>query len=400
MNSIATENYRYNLPEELIAKYPLAGRDQSRLLLCKSGTIEEDSFRNLANHLESNDMLMFNDSKVVRARLIMRKETGALIEILCLEPYYPISFEKNFASVKPVRWRCLIGNLRRWKSGRLATTIEEGGRTVRLEADKMEREGDEWIVEFSWDDKTLSFSEILERAGKVPIPPYLNRDDEPLDADRYQTVYCKSEGSVAAPTAGLHFTPAVIESLARKGLLSDTITLHVGAGTFRPIKSPEVRDHEMHTEHFFVSAENIKSLLTGRVIAVGTTTMRAVESIYWAGVSIIEGRMNHISGPSVGQWEPYRHNRVIDKERALEAVGEYIETTNSGVMSAKTSLMIVPGYRFRVAEGLITNFHLPGSTLMLLVAALAGERWRDIYDYAIERRFRFLSYGDSSLIIP
>lgn len=400
MININTDDYSYPLEESRIAKYPPAERDSSRLLVNLGGMLSDDRFKNLPGYLNKGDLLVFNDSKVVKARLLMRKETGALIEVFCLEPYFPLDFDRNFSSTGPVKWKCLIGNLRKWKSGLVSVSFTHKGKECYLWAKRLEKSGDSWIVEFDWSNRSLTFSDILLESGRVPIPPYLARPDEEIDTVRYQTIYCTSDGSVAAPTAGLHFTQRVLDDLGSAGIRKASITLHVSAGTFKPIKSHNIFDHEMHTEHFFIKSGFISALRQGRVIAVGTTSLRALESLYWTGVSLAEGRLNPAQGPYVGQWEAYKPHRDIPVDVALDAVGDYIESQTEKVLAARTSLIIVPGYRFRIVDGLITNFHIPGSTLLMLVAAFTGNGWRDMYNYAIEREYRFLSYGDSSLIIP
>lgn len=400
MKNIIIDNFNYNLPEDRIAKYPLAERDSSKLLLSIKGEINEDLFHNLPDHLRENDLLVFNNSRVVRARLLMKKESGASIEVFCLEPHLPIDFARNFASTGPVRWKCLIGNLKKWKSGTISSAVQINGTDHIISARRHEKSGDSWVVEFDWGNTGLTFSDILEHAGRVPIPPYLNRKDEDIDNVRYQTIYCNTDGSVAAPTAGLHFTDRVFTSLDSMGIRRAEVTLHVSAGTFKPVKSLQIADHEMHTEHFYVTPESLRSLITGRIIAVGTTSLRSLESLYWIGVSMIEGSFNPATGAVVSQWEPYRPHRNVTAGEAIAAILEYIESHPAGILEAKTSLIIVPGYRFRVVHGLITNFHQPKSTLLLLVAAFAGEGWHEMYDYALNNNFRFLSYGDSSLIIP
>jgi S-adenosylmethionine:tRNA ribosyltransferase-isomerase len=400
MKNIIIDNFNYDLPEERVAKYPLSERDSSKLLLNIQGEISEEVFVNLHNHLADNDLLVFNNSRVVRARLLMKKESGATIEVFCLEPHLPIDFARNFASTGPVRWKCLIGNLKKWKSGKISSMVQVNGTDLVITAERFEKSGESWVVEFDWENRELTFSDILEQAGRIPIPPYLNRKDEDIDKLRYQTIYCNTDGSVAAPTAGLHFTERVFAALDSKGIRRAEVTLHVSAGTFKPVKALQITDHEMHTEHFYVTPETLQSLLSGRVIAVGTTSLRTLESLYWIGVSMIEGKFNPAAGPVVSQWEPYRPHRNIPAREAIEAIMEYIESHPTGLLEAKTSLIIVPGYRFRIVNGLITNFHQPKSTLLLLVAAFAGEKWHEMYDYAIGNDFRFLSYGDSSLIIP
>ena len=400
MKHIRIEDYDYDLPEDKIARYPLAERDNSRLLVSTGENLSEDRFYNLPEYLSPGDILVYNNSRVVKARLLMRKESGAMIEVFCLEPHLPIDFDRNFASTRPVRWKCLIGNLKKWKSGNVSLLFTHNEKQYTLTATRLEKSGESWIVEFGWNHGELAFSDVLSLAGRVPIPPYLERPDEPVDTLRYQTIYCNTDGSVAAPTAGLHFTERVLNGLTEKGVASASITLHVSAGTFRPVKSISIADHEMHTEHFYITPEELDSLKKGRVIAVGTTSLRTLESIYWIGVSIIERKFNPASGPYVSQWEPYRPHRDISAYDAICAVDAYIRSHPSGILEGRTSLIIVPGYRFRVVKGLITNFHQPRSTLLLLVAAFAGEKWKEMYKFAMENGFRFLSYGDSSLILP
>jgi len=400
MKHIIIDNYTYSLPEDRIARYPLTARDRSKLLLNMGGKISEDEFINLPEYLKPDDALIFNNSRVVRARILMKKESGATIEVFCLEPHAPIDFARNFASNSPVRWKCLIGNLKKWKGGEIHVSSNIKGKEVIVSAQRIEKSGESWVVEFGWKDTDLTFADILESAGRIPIPPYLNRKDEDIDLDRYQTIYCTTNGSVAAPTAGLHFTEKVFSELEVKGIVRAEVTLHVSAGTFKPVKAFHITDHEMHTEHFYVTPETLDILEQRRIIAVGTTSLRTLESIYWIGVSLIEGRFNPALGPVTDQWYPYRHHREISAGEAIAAVKGYIDSTHSGILEAKTSLIIVPGYRFRIVSGLITNFHQPRSTLLLLVAAFAGSNWLEMYDYALSNRFRFLSYGDSSLIIP
>jgi len=400
MQPILLDDYKYLLPDEKIARYPLAMRDKSRLLLNRGGILSEDIFQNLPDHLNEGDMLVFNNSRVVRARMIMKKESGAVVEVFCLEPHLPIDFARNFASNGPVRWKCLIGNLKKWKSGKVFTSVILDGNELIISAERIEKSGESWVVEFNWSDKNFQFCDILNSAGNIPIPPYLRRKDEEIDKTRYQTIYCDTDGSVAAPTAGLHFSDEVFLKLAEKGIEKSSITLHVSAGTFKPVKALEITDHEMHTEHIYATAETLDLLSERRIIAVGTTTLRTLESIYWIGVSMIEGRFNPAIGPVVGQWDPYRPHREISMADSFDAVKSYINSHPSGILEARTSLIIVPGYRFRVVRGLITNFHQPGSTLLLLVAAFAGKNWKEMYDYALGNDFRFLSYGDSSLILP
>lgn len=398
--NIIIRDYTYELPEEKIARYPLDERDSSKLLIYRAGNIEQDVFRNLSNHLSNNDILVCNHTRVIRARLIFRKHTGAIIEIFCLEPEQPSDYERNFASREPVEWKCLVGNLKKWKDGRLDMLINHKGITVSFYADLVVKKEKSTIIRFSWDNDQISFSEILEIAGHVPVPPYLKRDEEEVDKLRYQTVYSKVDGSVAAPTAGLHFTTQVLADLNNKGIRTETITLHVGAGTFVPVKTDTAGGHKMHIEHFKVERNMIEAILGKRVISVGTTTLRTLESLYWLGHKISRGKINTGDDIYLEQWYPYDNITNTDYEVYLESIMEYMDNNNLQYIEARTGIIIVPGYSVRIAKGLITNYHMPGSTLLLLVAAFTGDDWKKIYNYSLKNEFRFLSYGDSSLLLP
>lgn len=389
-------DYSYELPHGRIAEHPAARRDHSRLLIMNGDGISEDRFYNLHEHLPPGGLMVFNNTRVIRARLVFRKATGARIEVFCLEPLEP-SPEINiaFESTPPVVWKCLVGNARKWRSGKL--TMDLGGDRGHLFAEKTGESEGVFAVRFSWDIQGKSFSEVIDEAGKVPLPPYIEREAEAEDVERYQTIYARHHGSVAAPTAGLHFTPEVLDSLKAKNIGFENVTLHVGAGTFRPVAHPDIRDHKMHTEQILISQDLIRAILNkkGALTAVGTTSLRTIESLYWFGVLLEE---DEDAAFSVSQWEPYqRMSPPISSEKALSNILNHMQESGKEVISGHTSLIIIPGYSFRIADILITNFHMPRSTLLLLVAAFAGEKWRDAYAYALENNFRFLSYGDSCL---
>ena len=398
--NIKIRDYSYDLPEDRIAPYPLEERDASNLLIYRAGQIERDIFRNIGNYLMSGDMLVYNQTKVIRARLIFRKATGAAIEIFCLEPEEPSDYESNFAAKEPVEWLCMVGKRKKWKSGILEMEIDHKGKAFRLYAEQIKKKGSESLLRFSWDNNGLSFSEVLELAGHVPVPPYLKREDEDIDRIRYQTVYSKEEGSVAAPTAGLHFNEKVLSELSSKGIGTAAITLHVGAGTFVPVKSDTAGGHNMHIEHFRIGRDTINNIMGRRVIAVGTTSLRSLESLYWIGHLIHSGSIRPGEEILLDQWYPYDNQSDITFEKSMQVIREYMDNNHMDHIEARTGIIIVPGYRMRVVKGLITNYHLPGSTLLLLVAAFTGADWKRIYEYSIENDFRFLSYGDSSLLLP
>jgi S-adenosylmethionine:tRNA ribosyltransferase-isomerase len=390
-------DYNYNLPDERIAKYPLEQRDISKLLVYKNKTIAEHSFRSVIDFIPHDGLLVFNNTKVVQARLNFKRETGASIEVFLLEPITPIDYAQSFATTSSCRWKCIVGNLKKWKGDILR--LEIGGTSAILKVEKVGINGEGVEVEFSWTEN-LSFAKVVEICGRVPIPPYLNRKDEAIDKSRYQTVYAQPEGSVAAPTAGLHFTPELLQKIQQKGIETASVTLHVGAGTFKPVKAETIDEHEMHTEHFFVTKELLQSLLKkkGQVCSVGTTTLRSLESIYWLGVkvnmSLNESTILHIS-----QWEPYSLSGSLSFDDSLNSLLNWMKINNKDYFEAETQICIVPGYTFKIVNILITNFHQPKSTLLLLVSAFVGEDWKRIYSYALENDFRFLSYGDSSMLI-
>ncbi len=401
MQKIKIDEYDYDLPADRIAQHPLTGRDSSKLLVYDGKGISSDSFRNIGSHIPPGSHLVFNNTRVISARLLFRKGSGALVEVLCLEPLSPHSYELSFSSVDPVEWKCMIGNLKKWKGGILSMEFTSGGEVNILMAERIGQEGEAWRVKFSWSNPGLSFSEVIEASGHTPLPPYINREDETEDKYRYQTVYSEIRGSVAAPTAGLHFTDELLRSLSENGIGASNITLHVGAGTFQPVRTSDIAEHTMHCERFSVKGDTIGNLLAnqGKIIAVGTTSVRTLESIYWLGVKIIADRSMQNNEAAISQWEPNREDKGISVIESLSALKNWMSEKNINKLEASTSLIIVPGYRFRMIEGMITNFHQPRSTLLLLVSAWTGNDWKKIYGYALDNGFRFLSYGDSSLLI-
>lgn len=398
--NINIEDYDYPLPDERIAKFPLAERTDSKLLVYRGGEIEERHFADLGDVLPEGSLLVFNNTKVIRARIVMHKASGARIEVFCLEPHDPADYERAFAVRGECVWSCIVGNLKKWKDGAVAIDFDCAGAACRVEAEIVERGTREHLVRFRW-TAPLTFGQLLEHLGRIPIPPYLNRESEEIDNTRYQTVYSRFEGSVAAPTAGLHFTEALIERMRTRGFRFGEVTLHVGAGTFLPVKSENAAEHPMHTEHFEVTAASVRQLLEyhGRIVAVGTTSVRTLESLAALAWRIERGG-DPECGRVVGQWELYDLPEAFGGRRALEVLASWMERNGKERLQAATRIMITPlGYRFRVVQQIVTNFHQPKSTLLLLVSAYVGERWRDIYKYALEHEFRFLSYGDSSLLM-
>ena len=395
---IRIEDFTYELPDDRIAKYPLKYRDSSQLLSYKDGNIDKRSFSGISELIPDDSLMIFNDTKVVPARLHFQRPTGAHIEIFCLEPVQPEEYVSMFAVTGSCRWKCIVGNIKRWKNDTLTLYTPMADRRIEemgLKADLIERVGETSVIEFSW-DIDAPFSQVLEVCGTVPIPPYLNRNTEDVDLERYQTLYARYRGSVAAPTAGLHFTENVLESIRNKGVVTDTVCLHVGAGTFLPVKSSLVAEHTMHREPFVVTLELLERLIErkGKVVAVGTTSVRTLESLYYAGVSCIEnGRPE-----DVGQWEPYSREYDYPTDEALKAIVDYLKANGLKELKIGTRIIIVPGFRFRLVDILVTNFHQPQSTLLLLISAFVDGDWRRIYDYALANDFRFLSYGDSSIL--
>ena len=401
---IHISDYNYPLPDERIAKFPLAERDHSKLLLYKHGEVGEDVFYNLASHLPEGALMVFNNTKVIQARLHFRKETGALIEVFLLEPAFPADYEQMFQTRGHCAWYCLVGNLKKWKEGTLARELSVGDSKLTIKATRGEMHGTSHRIDFEWDNQTVSFAEILESMGELPIPPYLNRETQESDKTTYQTVYSKIKGSVAAPTAGLHFTPEVLADIDAHGIDREELTLHVGAGTFKPVKSEEIEGHEMHTEFVSVRRDTIRKLIDhqGCAIAVGTTSVRTLESLYYMGLKVMRNPDLSEDQLHVAQWEPYEKadDEVVGSTESLQALADWMDQHHLEVLHSSTQIIIAPGYDYKIVKMLVTNFHQPQSTLLLLVSAFVKGDWHKIYDYALAHDFRFLSYGDSSLLIP
>lgn len=393
---IRIEDFNYDLPDSRIAKYPLPERDSSKLLIYRDGTCSRKVFRELPGELPEGSLMIFNDTRVVPARLFFKRDTGAHIEIFCLKPIDPADYNTSFSMTRKCSWRCVVGNVKRWKGDLLSYDVEDGDlAAMQLKARLVERQDETSIVEFSWQGGE-PFSRVLELCGRVPIPPYLNRETEAIDLERYQTTYAHVRGSVAAPTAGLHFTEKVLDEIRAKGIDTENVCLHVGAGTFLPVKSSLVSEHPMHREPISVTVDVLKKLrdARGRRIAVGTTSVRTLESLYYVGVSCIEN-----GGPrDVEQWAPYTREYPYSTEESLEAIISYLEKNGKNEVCVDTRIIIVPGFKFRIVDMMVTNFHQPQSTLLLLISAFVGGDWRTIYNYALSNDFRFLSYGDSSLL--
>lgn len=405
VKNISIKDFSYDLPDARIAKYPVDPRDHSQLLLYRDGEISRSQFKNLPQYLPENSLLVYNNTKVIRARMFFRKETGAQIEIFCLEPLMPADYAQNFQAQGSCEWLCLVGNLKKWKGGKLYRQLSLNGQDVVFSAEHVGVEDKAQRIRFSWTPAEIPFGDLLEQAGQIPIPPYLNRESQQSDERSYQTVYSRIEGSVAAPTAGLHFTPAVLQSIDEKQIKRQEVTLHVSASTFQPVKSEQMDGHPMHLEFISVEASLIEDLLKyeGRITAVGTTSVRTLESLYWFGVHLLES--NTMQSNSVEesvwtlhQWYPYEDHQDYSMQQALQALLDDMRAKGETQFTASTRLLIAPGYTFRVVSDIITNFHQPQSTLLLLVSAYVGEDWRKIYDYAMANDFRFLSYGDSSLL--
>lgn len=393
---ISIDQYNYHLPEDRIARYPLNKRDHSKLLCYEDARIKDSYFYNLPDLLPRSAMMIFNNTRVIRARLPFRKKTGAGIEIFCLEPCSPADVALAFAQTKEVTWNCMIGNAKKWKEGVLEKELQAGQNKVILIARKVQETSDGFAIRFEWNNPDYSFSELMEEIGKTPIPPYLERESEDIDTERYQTVYSEQRGSVAAPTAGLHFTPETLQNLKNNGVKLESLTLHVGAGTFRPVKSDTIADHEMHTEHFRISLETLKAIRDhcGPRISVGTTSLRTLESLHWAGaLAALRKPFHHIE-----QWTPYQTKTDISFNEAIDQLISAVLKEGKNHFEGSTAIIIVPGYRIKAIDALLTNFHQPKSTLLLLVAALVGDKWKNIYNHALANDYRFLSYGDSSLL--
>ena len=436
MEEILIEDYNYPLPDERIAKYPLAKRDTSKLLVYRDGQVSEDGFAHVGEYLSPSSLLIYNNTRVIQARLEFHKKSlgvtselaqsateplnseasrGARIEIFCLEPLVPHDYQLSLGSTEGCTWKCMIGNAKKWKTGALSlTTTLSSGQEVTLFAEKGEQTGNTFAVRFWWNtlafnlspltsNQNISFAEILDAVGELPIPPYLNRKTEESDKTTYQTVYSRIKGSVAAPTAGLHFTDNVLNGLRQKGIQTAEVTLHVGAGTFQPVKVADANQHTMHTEIIAVPRETIETIIAnlGHIVAVGTTSMRTLESLYFLGEKLYIGDRIPASGDStlsVSQFEPYEKEYTLGTREALQAIVDYLDAMQQDVLHAETQIMIKPGYEFHIVDQLITNFHQPKSTLLLLVSAFVGGDWHTIYDYALAHDFRFLSYGDSSIL--
>ena len=427
MEEILIEEYNYPLPDERIAKYPLTERDQSKLLIYRNGQVSEDHFHHIGEYLPADSLLIYNNTRVIQARLEFHKTTatppphhttqpllntlGARIEIFCLEPLEPHDYQLSLGSTNGCTWKCMIGNAKKWKTGALSLPVHlPSGEQITLFAEKGEQTGNTFAVHFSWNSPLGgewegSFAEILDAVGELPIPPYLNRKTEESDKTTYQTVYSRIKGSVAAPTAGLHFTDKVLDGLRQRGIQTAEVTLHVGAGTFQPVKVADANQHTMHTEIIAVPKATVQTIINnlGHIVAVGTTSMRTLESLYFLGTQLhstfssLEGRSGG-STLSVAQFEPYEQEHTLSTAEALQAIVNYLSLTGQDTLHAETQIMIKPGYTFHVVDQLITNFHQPKSTLLLLVSAFVGGDWHTIYDYALSHDFRFLSYGDSSIL--
>lgn len=401
-------DYNYSLPDERISKFPLAKRDQSKLLVYNHGHISEKKFFELPELLPKGALMVFNNTKVIQARIYFRKHTGALIEVFLLEPSKPSDYEQMFQTSHSCSWVCMIGNLKKWKGELLERRFTVKGMDITLHAERVGEKGTGQEVTFTWDNNTVSFAELLDVVGELPIPPYLNRGTEESDKSTYQTVYSKIKGSVAAPTAGLHFTPDVLAAIDHKGVEREELTLHVGAGTFKPVKSEEIADHQMHNEYISVHRHTIEKLLAHQcqAIAVGTTSVRTLESLYYIGCKLAVNPNAGEAELHVEQWEPYENGldgglqENVSVEQALKNILTYLDVHQMQTLHTGTSIIIAPGYEYKVVKMLITNFHQPQSTLLLLVSAFVKGDWHSIYDYALNNDFRFLSYGDSSLLIP
>ena len=401
---IHISDYTYELPDERIAKFPIAQRDHSKLLVYRHGEVSEDVFYHLPDYLPTGALMVFNNTKVIQARIHFRKETGALIEVFLLEPAAPSDYELMFQTHGHCEWYCLVGNQKKWKEGSLRRSLEVNGVTLTLQTTRLGEHGTSQHIAFDWDNDNVSFAEILDAVGELPIPPYLNRETQESDKTTYQTVYSKIKGSVAAPTAGLHFTDQVLSELDAHGIDREELTLHVGAGTFKPVKSEEIGGHEMHSEYISVRKQTLEKLLRhhASAIAVGTTSVRTLESLYYMGVKLEQNPNLTEEQLHVNQWEPYQLSaeQEITPEKAIQNLLDYLKRNDLNTLHTSTQIIIAPGYQYKIVKMLVTNFHQPQSTLLLLVSAFVHGDWRKIYDYALAHEFRFLSYGDSSLLIP
>ncbi len=394
---IAIGEYAYELPDELVPRFPSPERGGSRLLVYRNGDISDAQFSSIADNIEPGSLVVFNNTRVIQARIPMQKETGAQIEIFCLEPHQPAEYSQAFSVTGTCQWHCMVGNLKKWKSGPITKELNIDGQSLTLSAEQVERCDKSVLIQFSWEPAHYHFAQILDAAGKLPIPPYLGRDTEASDYDRYQTVYSQHKGSVAAPTAGLHFTETVFSQLRSKNIQLSEVTLHVGAGTFRPVQSETLGGHDMHTEHFHVSRAFLQQLRgsLGQVVAVGTTSVRTIESLYWLAADLERGNRSM----KVEQWSPYDNTTQLEPRAAIDVLLRHCDEQETDTIHASTCLMIAPGYRWQFVNRIVTNFHQPESTLLLLVSAYTGGDWTKIYSHAIAQGYRFLSYGDSSILI-
>ena len=399
--NIQIENYNYDLPDSRIAKYPLTERDSSKLLVYRSEAIVDASFKEISEYLPKNSLMVFNNTKVIQARLQFQKDTGAKVEVFCLEPHIPSDYLMSFQQTEKCNWLCLVGNSKKWKEGILSLDIIVTGNKLTLQAERLERIGDSSEIQFSWNNAEVTFADILDAIGELPIPPYLNRKTEESDIKTYQTVYSKIIGSVAAPTAGLHFTPKVLKEIEAKGIERAEVTLHVGAGTFKPVQAEEIGGHDMHSELISVRKETIESLLSKKdkkIVAVGTTSVRTLESLYYLGIVLADEKVSE--DLFVPQWMPYENTMIISVEESLSNILRYLNVHELDVLVAHTAIMIAPSYEYKVVDAIVTNFHQPKSTLLLLVSAFTkGDNWTKIYTHALDSDYRFLSYGDSSLLL-
>lgn len=405
---LSINDYTYLLPEDRIAKHPFAKRDESKLLIYENENIEADIYSNLTNYLPTDSLLIFNNTKVIEARLLFKKKSGATIELFCLEPderYKDIT--TAMLQTGKVLWNCLIGGVKKWKEEFLLKEVLINNTTIHISAKVIEKKTDCFLIEFNWHDTKMNFAELLHHAGSIPLPPYLKRDAEESDKKNYQTIYADNDGSVAAPTAGLHFTKELLNKISAKNIATDFVTLHVGAGTFKPVKAALMKDHEMHAEFIDVSITSIEKIIAHSdktIVAVGTTSLRTIESLYWMGVKISQWSIANSHLPSkiddiiIHQWNPYHLPQNISVKQSLLSLINWMKENKLNRLLTKTQIIIAPGYDLKIAKGLITNFHQPQSTLLLLVAAIVGEDWRKIYDYALKNNFRFLSFGDGSLL--
>ena len=398
------EDFTYDLPNEKIAYNPANPRDSSKLLVYKNDEVSQDIYQHISSYLPKNSVLVFNDTKVIKSRIFFQNETGATIEVFCLEPYGEnVNYEACFQKQGSVLWTCLIGKVAKWRTPQLTKKLQVNGVEVKLSAEIVEKLPDSYVVKLSWSPEELPFADVVDAAGVTPLPPYIKRIADKTDEETYQTVYSEHDGSVAAPTAGLHFTKRILDDLSENGVSTLFTTLHVGAGTFKPVKTETMEDHIMHSECMNITLEFLENLLSKidqPVIPVGTTSMRTVESIYWMGNEIAHNPTISVEKLKVTQWEPYESKDLVSAENALKAFINWLKMNNQTHVSVETEIIIAPSYQFKIAKGLVTNFHQPQSTLLLLVSALIGDKWKEIYEYAFQNDFRFLSYGDGSLLLP